>query len=250
MTTAPSISPETILQMQQDVKTMTCKEMAEKFGTTSQAMRSRLNRLGIEAQRIRNKWTERLDELKALAARMTPQELAEHFGTSTDYVYVLLSRLKIKAAASPRPVQFKGGLEAMRQAAPSMTVAELAAHLEAAPRAVRSNLKRLDLECKSVERAPKKPKVKRVAPKKPAPRAKPRPKQAAKPAPKQAPAPVPQRAAAPSPTIKREVRIITPANVKRTIVPFCPPKDARICNGSSNQPYKPHARTVSVRYGY
>lgn len=243
--TTKRISPEVISQMQQDAKTMTCKQMAEKYGTTPQALRDRLIRNGIEFQRVRNNWSERLDELKALAARMTAKELAEHFGMKIDYAYTLLQRLNVKAAASTWPVRFAGGVEAMKQHAPNMTVAELAAHFEIDRRTVRLNLKRLGLECKIVERLPKEPKVKvkRVAVKKAAPRAKARPAQSAKPA----PAPVPQRAAAPKPTTKRPVQIVVPADVKITIVEFCPPPGTRICNGSSTQHYSPAQHGGAMR---
>lgn len=247
--TTTRISPAVIQQLQVDAKTMTCKQMAEKYGTSPQAMRDRLIRHGIEFQRVRNNWSERLEELKAAAARMTTKELAEHFGMEIDYAYTLLQRLNVKAAASTWPVRFAGGIEAMKQHAPNMTVAELAAHFEIDRRTVRLNLKRLGLECKSVERPPKelKVKVKRVAVKKAAPRAKVRATQSAKPAPKPAPAPVPQRAAAPKPTAKHPVQIVVPADVKITIVEFCPPPGSRICNGSSTQHYSPAQHGGAMR---
>ena len=248
MTTTTRIPPEAIHQLRQDAETMTCKQLAEKYETTSQSMLSKLNRLGIKCQRIRNNWTARLDELKALAARMTPRELAEHFGTSTDYVYILLARLKIKAAATSWPVRFEGGLEALKQMAPVMNVTELAAHFHIDRRTVRLNLKRLGMECKKFEPVSRPPKAKRIAAKRQVPSVKPGAKKAAKPAPK--PAPVAQRAAAPKPTIRREVQTITPADVKRTIVQFRPPPYAPICNGSSTQRYDPKARAISVRSSY
>ena len=246
--TTTRIPPEVISQMQQDAKTMTCKQMAEKYGTTPQALRDRLIRNGIQFQRVRNNWSERLDELKALAARMTAKELAEHFGMKIDYAYTLLQRLNVKAAASTWPVRFAGGVEAMKQHAPNMTVAELAAHFEIDRRTVRLNLKRLGLECKIVERPPRpaasKP-PRAPKPPRPAPRAKPAAGKVR--APKPAPAPVPQRAAAPKPTTKRPVQIVVPADVKITIVEFCPPPGTRICNGSSTQHYSPAQHGGAMR---
>ena len=238
-------------QLQQDAKTMTCKQMAEKYGTTSENMRDRLYRRGIECQRVRINWSARIDELKEAAARMTPQGLAEHFGVSTTYVYVLLQRHKIKALAAEWPARFAGGLEALKQLAPSMTVAELAAHFGIQARTVRLNLKRLGMECKGVERAPRTPavKVERPAIKKqpkPAPRAKPAPVKARTPKPE----PAIQRKPSTAPVVKRKVEIIMPADAKITIADFRPPPGARICNGSSTQTYNPRERAISVRSGY
>lgn len=245
--TTTRISPAVIQQLQVDAETMTCKQMAEKYGTSPQAMRDRLIRHGIEFQRVRSSWSARLDELKTLAARMSPRELAEHFGIKTERVYTLLQRLDIKAAARSWSVRFKGGLEALKLHAPSMTVAELAGHFEIDRRTVLKSLKRLGIECKTVERAPKKPKKKRIVAKKPAPRAKPCPKQAAKTAAKPVPAPVPQRAVASEPAVTRPVQIIVHADVKITIVEFCPPPGSRICNGSSTQHYSPAQHGGAMR---
>lgn len=245
--TTTRISPEVISQMQQDAKTMTCKQMAEKYGTTPQALRDRLIRHGIEFQRVRNNWSERLDELKALAARMTAKELAEHFGMKIDYAYTLLQRLNVKAAPTTWPVRFKGGIEAMKQHAPNMTVPELSAHFDIDRRTVRLNLKRLGLECKSIERTPRAA-APRVEPRSTRPSPQPLPR--IKPVPVKKPTQVPQRAAAPKAAVKRQVQIIMPADAKITIVDFCPPPGTRICNGSSTQAYNPKARAVSVRSGY
>jgi len=251
--TGTHLSPKVISQMQEDAKTMTCKQMAEKHGVSPQAMRDRLIRYDIEFQRTRSNWATRLEELKTLAPHMSPRQLAEHFELKTEYVYTLLQRLDIKAAASRWPARFKGGLEALQKQAPTMTVSELAAHYGIDRRTVLKNLKRLGIECKSVEPAPKAPTKRKVAnAKPPTPRAAPCPKKAAKPAPKfvQKPAPVLLQPAAPKPALKREVQIIVPADVKVTIVGFCPPPGMRICNGSSTQIYKPNARTGSVRSSY
>lgn len=256
-------------QLAEDAKTMTCAEMAEKYGTYRSNMQTALYRLGIKIANKIVDWSLHVEEMKRLAPTHTVKDMAKHFNADPGNMYVVLRRHGIEPKHAERPPKFSGGLAELARLSETMTEKELAEHFAIAQLTVRKHLKRLGIQCKppdntwesrreevtrkvaegwTCERLAEHygcsvsalrnalsrigvgiKEVKRAA--RPA-------AEAAKPA---APKPpqIQQTKPAPSSAPRGPVQIVMPANVKFTRAPFNPPPDSRICNGSSTAPYVP-----------
>jgi len=223
--------------------THTPKQLAAHFGTNTENMYSALHRAGVSAMLDIPTVGLALhaDELKRLAHTMSEAQLAAHFEVSPLTVRHHLRHNGLQCLRVQRATSAGQWRERKPEIQTLITsghrVPALSQHFDVAEDHMRKVLARLNIK---IGRLPTMPREIDSLPRKP----------------KQQPKTTPALKAVPSgsikllPASKVPVKTIFPEGVKRTILAFCPPPDARFCNGSSTQPYDPNARTVGVRSHY
>lgn len=258
-------------QLAEDAKTMTCAEMAEKYGTYRSNIQAALYRMGIKINTKVVDWSLHVEEMKRLAPTHTVKDMAKHFNADPGNMYVVLRRHGIEPKYADRPPRFSGGLAELARLAETMTEQELAEHFAIARLTVRKHLKRIGIKCKrpgdsntwESRRDDLTSKVAEgwtceqmaehygcsvsalrnalsrigvgIKDVKRAERTKKEPAKTAAPQSQQ----LKQTKPAPVQEPRRPVQIVMPENVKFTRAPFNPPPGSRICNGSSTTPYDP-----------
>ncbi|WP_370678449.1 hypothetical protein [Comamonas sp. GB3 AK4-5] len=266
-------------------KTMTAEQIAMHFGSTTKRVRDSLSALQITpAQAFVPLHVGREHQLREMAKTMTFTEIAKAMGTPPNTMYSMLSRLKIKALAKSLTPTLQDRLEELTRLAPTMSLEQLGKHFDRAPKTIqkeiyklgmrpltthqslwsaradelramaktmnptelakhygstRNNmyriLQRLGIQCQQQPATA----TAKAAPSKP------------KPAPtkltrlESRPATVPRSTAA----RKAPVQIVMPAGLKVTHIELQLPTSARICNGTSREPYRPHSDVIAVARG-
>lgn len=224
--------------------THTPEQLAVHFGTNTENMYSALHRNGVSALLAVpvTGLATRTNELKRLAPAMSEAQLAAHFECSQLTVRRHLKRNGLKCMRPQRESAEGRWLERKPEIlsliACGHRVTALSQHFNVDPGHMRKVLARLGV---TIGRLPSMPQASAPMPRKRVQQ--PKLKQAVLHA-------VPSGSIKPQASNKTPVEIIFPADVKVTIVEFCPPPGARLCNGSSTRPYNPNARTVSVRSSY
>lgn len=220
-------------QLRALAKRMTCSEIARELKIPLSSMQTMLSKLSLKPldQSLTNRpLTTRREELRQLATTMTTAELAQHFGKAQATILGELQKLRhgpMPLRTDPWPAR-----EAeMREMATRMTGAEMAQHYGIHHGTIYKVLARFGIKCYSNQLVPKDT---------------PKPD---KPAPKTA-APALRRSATPAaPRATTPAQIVMPAHVKITVVEFCPPANARVCNGTSRGTYRGTAAAISVGAG-
>ncbi|WP_313571053.1 winged helix-turn-helix domain-containing protein [Comamonas terrigena] len=212
---------------------MTYSEIARELNISLSSMQTMLQKLGIKALKQslnRRPLTTRHEELRQLADTMTTAELAQHFGKAQSTILGELQKLRhgpMPLRTDPWPAR-----EAeMREMATRMTGAEIALHYGIHHGTIYKVLARFGIKCYSNQLVPKTG----AQPKKPAAKAA---------------APALRRSATPpAPRPTKPVQIVMPAHVKVTVLEFCPPANARVCNGTSRGVYRGTPAAVAVGAG-
>lgn len=273
-------------ELKRQAQTKTNSELAKHFNITKKQITNAITLFQIKRPALRKCWKSCVEEMKALAPTMNAKAMAAHFSTSVDNMYSRLGQYGIVARSSRQPTKFAGGLEGLAEAAPTMTEDQLCAKFAITRRTVRKHLKRLAVSCKAPEHGSriwgedrkaqiehmrnagktieqiaehfcttpmymrKRLQMYGVSTRQAMP-AVPRPRQPATAAPKVRKPKLPGRIAGSAVYVPRPkpkpAQIIVPADVKITIVEFCPPPGTRICNGSSTQHYSPAQHGGAMR---
>lgn len=265
--------------LETQAKTMTAKEMAQANGSSICAMRAALNRLKINPVALIVDWSPIIDDIRERAKTMNARQLAEHYKVKLASIYSTLSNYKIKAVSNlPKPKiclddltrlaptmtnadlmrhfqisdeplrkhlkrlglaskKFEPGhfwqtrkQELKEKAAAGWTLEQLAEHYDRCPSTLRQVLSKFSISIRQAN-AQKKAPIKPRKPKaKPVKQAKPKRQELLIRRDNQALTPKEPR---------KPPTVVMPDNVKFTRFPFKPGADARVCNGSSTESYKP-----------
>lgn len=260
-------------------KTKTAEEIAEHFGSTVKRVRQSAIALGIAIKKSHIPlWKKYEEQVRILAQRMTSSEMTRELKLPPGSMHDILQKLGVKPlkrSLSSRTLPARH--EELKQLAPTMTIVELGRHFDRAPETIQSELYKLGVSPKPRRSDPwpaRESEMRDLAKhmtglemakhygisqnhiykvmdrfgikcysnnRLPAGSA--RPKQNPTPqALRRSAAPVTPQPAAP-------VQIVVPANVKVTIVEFCPPANARVCNGTSRGTYRGTAAAIAVGAG-
>lgn len=135
-------------QMEEDAKTMSNTEMAEKYNTTRAGISVQLTKMGIKRPTEDINWSSRKAEFLELAAKTYPRAIAEHFGTTISKVYATMKRFGIHAVRTPKAFALDDKKAELEQMAKDMTQTEIAKKLDVHPRTVKKFIGRKGIECK------------------------------------------------------------------------------------------------------
>lgn len=219
------------------------RAIAEHFGTTLSKVYATMKRFKVQALRTPKAFA--LDgqksELEQMLKDMTQSEIAEKLAVHPRTVKKFIDRKGIKFKADQSKVVIwneERKAAVLKMQADGMLASKIAEHFGVAEAHLRKRMRMLGSPLDSAKPALKAPK--------PVPVKKPR-----LPAlPASRPGRIPGSAVRMPKPKPAPAQIIMPENVKHTIQHFNPPKDIRICNGSSAERYDPKARTVGARWGY
>lgn len=139
-------------QMEEDAKTMSNVEMAEKYNTTRAGISVQLTKMGIKRPTEDIDWSARKAEFLELAAKTYPRAIAEHFGTTLSKVYATMKRFKVQAVRTPKAFALDGQKSEIEQMLKEMTQSEIAEKLAVHPRTVKKFIDRKGIKFKADQR--------------------------------------------------------------------------------------------------
>ena len=139
-------------QMEEDAKTMSNVEMAEKYNTTRAGISVQLTKMGIKRPTEDIDWVERKAEFLDMASKTHPRAIAAHFGTTLSKVYATMKRFGVRAARTPKAFALDVKKLELERMAQDMSEAEIAQHLEVHPRTVKKFIERKGIKCKADQR--------------------------------------------------------------------------------------------------
>ena len=260
-------------QVAEDAKTLNASELADKYGVNRWTMRRALARLGITPVPGGVRWAEKLPEIREQAKTKTVKQLAAHFNTTPSCMYAVLNSYEIKYQSEPRGPLFEGGIQKLTELAKTMCAADIAKHLGVSDQTVRDHLSKNKISCLKSSKFrwdDRLEEIKRLAAegltcaqlakhfectnhamytllvrkqiqvqkasRNPQPA-----KTLAKREGSGGQATRQRKPTTPKPQAMPKIAATTvmPDNVKFTRAPFKPGADARVCNGSSTETYKP-----------
>ncbi|MDR0212529.1 MAG: hypothetical protein LBJ15_00820 [Comamonas sp.] len=287
MQTKPNKLPHNFWRSRHDelarmAKTMTAEQIAAHFGSTTKRVRESLTAMGIYLAPAITPLHIKLEaELREKAKTMTSSEIAKAIGHPLSTVWGVLSRLKISALPKSLTPTLQDRLEELARLAPTMNLEQLGKHFGRAPKTIQGELYKLGVQPISLRKDPwparaaeMKALASRLTPKEIAAhygaslnstyRAlqrlgieySHRPSNTPKPAPKtprriqlEKRAPVVQRSKPARKAPTAPAQIVMPAGLKITRIELQTPSTARICNGTSREPYSPHSEVTTVGRG-
>lgn len=219
------------------------RAIAEHFGTTLSKVYATMKRFGVHAVRTPKAFAldDKKAELERMAKDMNQTEIAKKLSVHPRTVKKFTERKGIKCKADHSKVIIwdeERKAAVLKMQADGMASQKIAEHFGVAEPHLRKRMRMLGSPLDSSKPAPKAPKPVLVK----------KPRLPALPASR--PGRIPGSAVRLPKPKPEPAQIITPENVKHTIQHFNPPKDIRICNGSSAERYDPKARTVGARWGY
>lgn len=136
-------------QMEEDAKTMSNTEMAEKYNTTRAGISVQLTKMGIKRPTEDIDWSARKAEFLELAAKTYPRAIAEHFGTTLSKVYATMKRFKVQALRTPKAFALDGQKSELEKMLKEMTQSEIAEKLAVHPRTVKKFIDRKGIKFKA-----------------------------------------------------------------------------------------------------
>lgn len=210
---------------------MTCSEMARELKLPHGSMYSMLQKLGITplAKSLNRKsLPSRHEELKRLAPTMNIDELGKHFSRAPETIQSELYKLGV-SPKSRRQDPWPDREAEMRRLAAHMSGIEMAKRFGISQNYMYKVLDRFGIKCYSNNRRPTSAPHLMHTPKKVSP--------------------VLRSTAKPTPLPSRPVHIVMPAHVKVTVLEFCPPANARVCNGTSRGTYRGTTAAIAVGAG-
>lgn len=225
--------------LREQAKTMTCTEMARAMGIPFKTMYSMLTKLKIKplAKSLTPTLQDRLDELARLAPTMNLEQLGQHFGRAPKTIQTELYKLGVQPV-SMRHDPWPARATELKIMAASMTPTEIAQHYGSSRNNIYRVLQRLGIECQHKLAAT----TAKAAPSKRKPAAAKLTRLESRP-------PMAPRSTATRKAPMPPRQIVMPEGLQITRIELPIPATARICNGTSREPYRPHSDVIAVARG-